>query len=84
MNARALIALTTLTLSTLPAPSPADEARLADHVVLISIDGLRPQFYLDNTWPAPMQFWLKVERLSFGNSFLIRSVHSFISGSLGW
>lgn len=25
----------------------------ADHVVLISIDGLRPEFYLDATWPAP-------------------------------
>ena len=25
----------------------------ADHVVLISIDGLRPEFYLDTTWPAP-------------------------------
>ncbi|MQA92668.1 MAG: sulfatase-like hydrolase/transferase [Gemmatimonas sp.] len=24
-----------------------------DHVVLISIDGLRPDFYLDATWPAP-------------------------------
>lgn len=27
---------------------------LADHVVLISVDGLRPEFYLDPTWPAPM------------------------------
>ena len=26
----------------------------AEHVVLISIDGLRPEFYLDPTWPAPM------------------------------
>ncbi|MDA2930125.1 ectonucleotide pyrophosphatase/phosphodiesterase [Acidobacteria bacterium AH-259-O06] len=25
-----------------------------DHVVLISIDGFRPDFYLDTTWPAPM------------------------------
>ncbi|MCH8332897.1 alkaline phosphatase family protein, partial [Candidatus Sumerlaeota bacterium] len=25
-----------------------------DHVVLISIDGLRPEFYLDPAWPAPM------------------------------
>ncbi|MCH7411550.1 ectonucleotide pyrophosphatase/phosphodiesterase [Belliella sp. DSM 111904] len=24
-----------------------------NHVVLISIDGLRPEFYLDETWPAP-------------------------------
>jgi predicted AlkP superfamily pyrophosphatase or phosphodiesterase len=28
--------------------------RLADHVVLISLDGLRPEFYLDSSWPAPM------------------------------
>ena len=28
--------------------------RLADHVVLVSIDGLRPEFYLDPEWPAPM------------------------------
>ena len=27
--------------------------RLANHVVLISIDGLRPEFYLDARWPAP-------------------------------
>lgn len=25
----------------------------AEHVVLISIDGLRPEFYLDERWPAP-------------------------------
>lgn len=25
----------------------------ADHVFLISIDGLRPEFYLDTHWPAP-------------------------------
>ncbi len=25
----------------------------ADHVVLISVDGLRPDFYLDERWPAP-------------------------------
>jgi predicted AlkP superfamily pyrophosphatase or phosphodiesterase len=25
----------------------------ADHVVLVSIDGLRPEFYLDPSWPAP-------------------------------
>jgi predicted AlkP superfamily pyrophosphatase or phosphodiesterase len=26
---------------------------LTKHVVLISIDGLRPEFYLDSRWPAP-------------------------------
>ena len=25
-----------------------------EHVVLVSIDGLRPEFYLDPSWPAPM------------------------------
>lgn len=28
--------------------------RAVDHVVLISLDGLRPEFYLDERWPAPM------------------------------
>ena len=23
------------------------------HVILITIDGMRPEFYLDPTWPAP-------------------------------
>ncbi len=26
----------------------------AEHVILITIDGLRPEFYMDHTWPAPM------------------------------
>lgn len=26
----------------------------ARHVVLVSVDGLRPEFYLDQSWPAPM------------------------------
>jgi predicted AlkP superfamily pyrophosphatase or phosphodiesterase len=29
-------------------------ARPADHVVLVTIDGLRPEFYLEERWPAPM------------------------------
>lgn len=32
----------------------SEAGRLADHVILVSIDGLRPEFYLDPTWPAPM------------------------------
>lgn len=32
----------------------AQEARPADHVVLITVDGLRPEFYLEERWPAPM------------------------------
>lgn len=31
-----------------------DNQRRTDHVVLISVDGLRPEFYLDERWPAPM------------------------------
>jgi hypothetical protein len=27
---------------------------LADHVVLISVDGFRPDFYLEDSWPMPM------------------------------
>lgn len=33
--------------------------RRADHVVLISIDGLRPEAYLDPTWPMPTLRHLK-------------------------
>lgn len=40
-------------------PAPSDDTaappqRATDHVVLVSIDGLRPEFYLDREWPAPM------------------------------
>ena len=27
--------------------------RRSDHVVIVSIDGFRPDFYLDKSWPAP-------------------------------
>ena len=30
------------------------DGRHPDHVVLISIDGFRPEFYQDASWPAPM------------------------------
>jgi len=29
------------------------EAQLAKHVILISIDGMHPDMYLDSSWPAP-------------------------------
>jgi predicted AlkP superfamily pyrophosphatase or phosphodiesterase len=45
-----LLPLTALAQEESPAPKPQ---RPADHVVLISIDGLRPEFYLDPAWPAP-------------------------------
>ncbi|MFT5244466.1 MAG: putative AlkP superfamily pyrophosphatase or phosphodiesterase, partial [Psychroserpens sp.] len=31
----------------------AQDKSLSKHVVLISIDGFRPEFYLDEKWPAP-------------------------------
>lgn len=31
----------------------ASYGQQAEHVILISIDGLRPDFYLDKSWPAP-------------------------------
>lgn len=52
---RALLSL--LVVAALAAPRlPAAEAQAprARHVVLVSIDGLRPEFYLDPAWPAPM------------------------------
>lgn len=45
-----------------PAPTGAPEqAPPADHVVLVSIDGLRPEFYLDRTWPAPTVQYMATE-----------------------
>lgn len=36
------------------------EAQPARHVILISIDGLRPEFYRDPSWPTPnLQFLMK-------------------------
>lgn len=32
----------------------SDSSRIAEHLVIISIDGFRSDFYLDKTWPAPM------------------------------
>lgn len=51
-------ALLTAALCTVSPLAAADQTapptRPADHVVLVSIDGLRPEFYLDPSWPAPM------------------------------
>ncbi|MEE9288635.1 MAG: alkaline phosphatase family protein, partial [Bacteroidota bacterium] len=33
--------------------SSADESDSLQHVVLVSIDGLRPEFYLDDRYPLP-------------------------------
>jgi predicted AlkP superfamily pyrophosphatase or phosphodiesterase len=38
----------------------AQDKSLSKHVVLISIDGFRPEFYLDEKWPAPiLKVWQK-------------------------
>lgn len=49
---RAIVFLSLLLMAT---SSPIGQNhRYADHVVLVSVDGLRPEFYLDRHWPAPM------------------------------
>ncbi|MEE8525385.1 MAG: ectonucleotide pyrophosphatase/phosphodiesterase [Thermoanaerobaculia bacterium] len=50
------IAATSAAADDMPPPG-----RPADHVVLVSIDGLRPEFYLDRTWPAPMLQQLRAQ-----------------------
>lgn len=35
-------------------PSFAQDNKNVKHLILISIDGLRPDFYLDKKWPAPV------------------------------
>jgi predicted AlkP superfamily pyrophosphatase or phosphodiesterase len=46
----------------LPLENGSPDARPpADHVILITIDGLRPEFYLDRTWPAPALQKMAVE-----------------------
>jgi predicted AlkP superfamily pyrophosphatase or phosphodiesterase len=40
------------------------ESPAAAHVYVISIDGLRPDFYRDATWPAPTLQWMAREGVS--------------------
>ncbi|MGA7306105.1 MAG: ectonucleotide pyrophosphatase/phosphodiesterase [Rhodothermales bacterium] len=42
-----------LGISLLAAPDSKAQEAPADNVVLVSIDGLRSEFYLDRSWPAP-------------------------------
>lgn len=51
---RPLAAVVLAIVVVLPSPVPAQDVAPADHVILISIDGLRPDFYLDRHWPAPV------------------------------
>src|SRR5579871_3909417 len=51
---KALYPLTIACLSLfLPAVAPIGARAQVRHVVLISIDGFRPQMYEDSTWPTP-------------------------------
>ena len=46
----------------------------ARHVVMISIDGLRPEFYLDDSWAAPeLRALLKAATLGRRRAFFPRS-----------
>jgi len=51
-------------------------SRLADHVVLISVDGLRPDFYLEERWPAVMMRWMAREG---AHARGVRSVHPSVT-----
>jgi predicted AlkP superfamily pyrophosphatase or phosphodiesterase len=62
-----LLLILAVTASQAGTPPP----RPADHVVLISVDGLRPEFYLDNSWPAPM---LQQMRREGAHAEAVRSV----------
>ncbi|SEL35147.1 Predicted pyrophosphatase or phosphodiesterase, AlkP superfamily [Chitinophaga rupis] len=42
----------------------AARAQKAKYVVMISIDGLRPDFYREATWPTPNLHWLAAEGVS--------------------
>ncbi|MDO8965191.1 alkaline phosphatase family protein [Algoriphagus sp.] len=53
----------------------AQESRPTQHVVLISIDGFRPDFYLEEKWPAPnLQEMAKAGARSLGVTGVFPSV----------
>lgn len=41
--------------------STVSMAQSTRHIILVSIDGFRPEFYLDSTWPAPNMQQLKAK-----------------------
>ena len=58
-----------------PIKLKAQESRPTQHVVLISIDGFRPEFYLEERWPAPnMQDMAKTGARSLGVTGVFPSV----------
>lgn len=73
MKARAAIALLLLSLA---APTVAQTQRAAGHVILVSIDGLRPEFYRDASWPAPVLQRLALEGASADG---VRSVYPSVT-----
>ncbi len=48
----------------------------AEHVYMISVDGLRPEFYRDDSWPAPTLQWMAREGASADS---VRSVFPTIT-----
>ena len=62
-------ALTLLLIAT--AVTAESEQRRTDHVVLVSLDGLRPEFYLEERWPVPM---LQQMRREGAHARAVRSV----------
>ena len=49
-------------------------ASLTDHVVLISIDGLRPDIYRDERWPAPVLHELALSDPSAASAQVLLSI----------
>jgi hypothetical protein len=60
----------------LAAAPAADSVRLPHHVVLISVDGLRPEFYLESRWPAVMMRQMAAEGAHAGG---VRGVHPSVT-----
>lgn len=52
-------------------------AQIVKHVVLISLDGSRPEFYMDTSWPAPNLQKLKSEGVYASNG--VKSVYPSIT-----
>lgn len=51
------------------------QAQKTNHVILVSIDGFRPDFYLDGTWPAPnIQYLSKQGAMAKGVDGIFPSV----------
>lgn len=70
-----LLFLAVIFVAGLPLNLHAQVSRPSQHVVLISIDGFRPEFYLEEKWPAPnMQDMAKEGARSLGVTGVFPSV----------